>query len=79
MIQTIQIQSSGGIYSGVLEFCGIRDFILGNHPIERVAYRGGSLCFLNKTSSRSLLDYCHLGVKTLQNQYNMKRYESRKN
>ncbi len=42
MIQTIQIQSSGGF---ILEFCSIRDFILGNHPIERVAYRGGSLCF----------------------------------
>lgn len=76
MIQTIQIQSSGGIYSGVLQY--------KRFHFRKSSYRASRLqrrlaLFLNKTSSRSLLDCCHLGVKTLQDQYNMKRYENRKN
>ena len=76
MIQTIQIQSSGGIYSGVLQY--------KRFHFRKSSYRASRLqrrlaLFLNKTSSCSLLGYCHLGVKTPQDKYNMKRYENRKN
>lgn len=76
MIQTIQIQSRGGIYFGVLQYKRLH--------FRKSSYRASHLqrwlaFFLNKMSSCSLLDYCHLGVKTLQDECNMKRYENRKN
>ena len=69
MIQTIQIQSSGGIYSRVLQ-CKRFHFRKSSYRASRLQRR--LALFLNKTSSCSLLGYCHLGVKAPQGDYCIK-------